>query len=112
MEQAERAILNFVVCKVIRDCSGLYYKTQVDNRMSKVFTVDIFRRKRSCEIAFADRPFSNKVFRIIYKVFRAVFVSFGYYYLAFTSTLWPFFLGWPYSTSTISRAQWRKDNNY
>ena len=71
-----------------------------------MFDVPIIRQRKSKEIKFSDRTFTNKVFRIFYKVLRAIIVMFDYYYLAFTSTLLPFFLGWPYSRSTITRAQW------
>ena len=52
----------------------------------------------SSEINFSDRSCCQKIYRVLYKLHRAVFVSAFFYFMPFMVIVLPFFvLRWPFA---------------
>jgi hypothetical protein len=67
-----------------------------DVKIKAVFSTPVERKNRSKDIKFSDRDCFHKCGRIIYKVFRSIFVSYFFYMVPFTEILLSFFAGFPY----------------
>lgn len=77
--------------------SQIYYGAQVDNKLkAMVFQQPIVRKIRGVDIKFSDRKCVSKIFRIIYKCFRCLFMSYIFYLVPFTTILISFSIGYPY----------------
>lgn len=90
-------LIHFVTLAVVTDLGSMYYHAQMDNSLKVLFKQPIVRKVRGKDIKFSDRRCFHKIARIIYKMFRALYVSYIFYLVPFTSVLISFAIGYPYN---------------
>lgn len=79
-------IIHFVALEVITEISMIYFESQVGcNKLVEVMHhVHLKNDKVGREISFSERALFHKIGRLVYKVFRSIYISFFFYFFPFT----------------------------
>jgi len=77
-------VIYFVALHVIMEVSNLYFSSLMGNKLKKVMEKPPKIDKRGRDIQFMKRSFFHKVARVIYKAFRAYYVSVIFYFMPFS----------------------------
>ena len=64
---------------MIIELPAMFYSAMADPAIKKVFQFKVQRINSGKDIKFTDRTFYHKVARIIYKVFRSIYVGAMFY---------------------------------
>lgn len=77
------SIIHFVALEAILELPMLYFESLIDNKL-KVIMHDLpVVEKRGRDIKMSDRSCYHKVARVIYRMYRAVYVSAIYYFIPY-----------------------------
>ena len=88
----EDCIIYFIAFNVVIELPSLYFEAiHFDNPMLEVFHTEVIFTNKSSNIRFRDRKCFHKVFRIIYKIVRGLYVSLIFYFAPFMVLVLQFF---------------------
>lgn len=99
----EKCIIDFVALVIVVDITQLYFAVMSSGSQGGLdfknfISTPVIKRNMSSELNFSDRSCCQKIYRVLYKVHRAVFVSVFFYFMPFAVIVLPFFvLRWPFS---------------
>lgn len=85
-------VIYFVALHVIMEVSNLYFNSLMGNKLKKVMEKAPKIKKRGRDIPFMGRTLFHKVARVIYKAFRAYYVSVIFYFMPFSVIFLQWFL--------------------
>lgn len=85
----EHCIIHFVALEVIMEVTKLYFESLIDNKLRSVVHHSP-KYDSSLKPTFYERSCFHKFGRIIYKMLRAIYVSFIYYFIPY----WIILLFW------------------
>lgn len=99
----EKCIIDFVALVIVVDITQLYFSVMSSGSQGgldfKTFvSTPVIKRNMSSEMKFSDRSCCQKIYRVLYKINRAIFVSVFFYFMPFMVIVLPFFyLRWPFA---------------
>lgn len=111
----EKCIIDFVALVIIVDITQLYYATMSGGSQGgldfkQFISKPVIKHNMSSDLYMHQRSCCQKIFRIWYKLWRAVFVSVFFYFMPFAVIVLPLFaLRYPFTRSFDSRDLMTKD---
>ena len=108
-KSVEKCIIDFVALVIIVDITQLYYATMSGGSQGgldfkQFISKPVIKHNMSSDLYMHQRSCCQKMFRIWYKLWRAVFVSVFFYFMPFAVIVLPMFaLRYPFSRSTDHR---------
>ena len=108
-KKVEKCVIHFIVLKVVVDVQDSLYKTMADTKLKKVFGEKYTRDKDQQKVAWVDRSCFSKFGRVIYKVYRALYVSVVFYFVSILILVLLYFSQYPYVYIKIptARDKWK-----
>lgn len=80
----EHCIVHFMALEIIVELPKVYFKSfSHDNNVTQVLDEHLIVTNKGSEMDFKKRDCLNKYLRILYKIFRGIYVSFVFYFIPF-----------------------------
>ena len=81
--EVELCIIHFVALEVILELSKLYLEALNEPELKHILHQHYEVPIKGKDIKFRERPFIHQMFRVLYKVWRCLYVSIFFYFIPF-----------------------------
>ena len=78
-DTVDACVVNYIKFKMAIELPAMFYNALADSAIKKVFQFKVKRMNRGKDISFAKRSLFHKVARILYKVFRSLYIGIMFY---------------------------------
>ena len=78
-DTVDACVVNYVKFKMAIELPTMFYSALADSAIKKVFQFPVQRKNRGREIDFMQRTSFHKCARVLYKVFRSIYVAIMFY---------------------------------
>jgi hypothetical protein len=78
-DSVEQCVKDYITFKMAIEIPSMFYNALADKAIKKVFEFPVQRKNRGRDIKFMERTTFHKCARILYKVFRSLYVSLLFY---------------------------------
>ena len=78
-DTVESCVANYITFKMAIELPSMFYSALADKAIKKVFEFPVERVNRGRDIQFMKRTCFHKIARVLYKVFRSLYVAIMFY---------------------------------
>ena len=82
-KEVAECIVHFITVEVIMEIPKFYFESMKEPELQKLMHHSLHVVKKGKDIKFMERPFSNKIQRIVYIFLRAIYTSLFFYFFPY-----------------------------